>query len=448
MDSNNLIKICGHTESSNFPTQDPVQSLHSFRTDIFASTIDYNTPTLLFSSYMGGRAYDYARDIAVSRGGDIVVVGQTVSADFPTVNAGQPVAPSPDYDGFIFRIRCEPVGSFSFTSQFACKDTEICFDLTGSSPFNSCEWNFGDGTMSTEQSPCHSYSHAGTYPVELKLTNDYETSSITKPVTVTNSVPEACFTQNWPKESDAPLYVCFDASCSEYEDKTYIWNVGYGDINAGQEFCHNFDSPDIHDVSLTVENDCGSATMLQKCIPSREQYDKLQLARKFAPILFICEDDPYLPNDVSVLMSDADLRQHSVRGWMDETISTRPNISIFDLPTFWGEDYYLDVIGKDPAESDASDTYRAAYEGLAGKDNPKLYVHVLDSIAGDGEADGDGCSVCTVVQYWFFYYFNDWWNLHEGDWELVQVTLDQERGFDPVRVTYSQHTGRPLVFWI
>jgi hypothetical protein len=29
-----------------------------------------------------------------------------------------------------------------------------------------------------------------------------------------------------------------------------------------------------------------------------------------------------------------------------------------------------------------------------------------------------------VVQYWFFWYFNDWNDKHEGDWEGVQVLFD------------------------
>ena len=36
--------------------------------------------------------------------------------------------------------------------------------------------------------------------------------------------------------------------------------------------------------------------------------------------------------------------------------------------------------------------------------------------------------VSKVLQYWLFYYYNDWWNSHEADWEVAMVYLgDDER---------------------
>ena len=29
-----------------------------------------------------------------------------------------------------------------------------------------------------------------------------------------------------------------------------------------------------------------------------------------------------------------------------------------------------------------------------------------------------------ALQYWIFYVFNDWNNLHEGDWEMIQLNFD------------------------
>ena len=48
-----------------------------------------------------------------------------------------------------------------------------------------------------------------------------------------------------------------------------------------------------------------------------------------------------------------------------------------------------------------------------------------------------------VLQYWFFYVYNDWgtthggMNDHEGDWELVTIFLD---GQTPVHAAYAAHT--------
>jgi hypothetical protein len=53
-----------------------------------------------------------------------------------------------------------------------------------------------------------------------------------------------------------------------------------------------------------------------------------------------------------------------------------------------------------------------------------------------------GTSGKLWIQYWFFYYYNDWnevsvFGKHQGDWEMIQVGLDDD--LDPTRVVYSRH---------
>ena len=57
-----------------------------------------------------------------------------------------------------------------------------------------------------------------------------------------------------------------------------------------------------------------------------------------------------------------------------------------------------------------------------------------------------------ALQYWFFYVFNDWNNLHEGDWEMIQLNFDastpaQALTRHPVEVGYSQHEGAERAEW-
>ena len=51
-----------------------------------------------------------------------------------------------------------------------------------------------------------------------------------------------------------------------------------------------------------------------------------------------------------------------------------------------------------------------------------------------------------------FYVYNDWNNLHEGDWEMIQLNFDaasaaQALDETPVEVGYSQHTGGERAGW-
>ena len=66
-----------------------------------------------------------------------------------------------------------------------------------------------------------------------------------------------------------------------------------------------------------------------------------------------------------------------------------------------------------------------------------MYAHVAT------EADRPGK---LALQYWLFYAYNDWNNLHEGDWEMIQLVFDakdakEALGEQPVEIGYSQHEG-------
>jgi hypothetical protein len=56
-----------------------------------------------------------------------------------------------------------------------------------------------------------------------------------------------------------------------------------------------------------------------------------------------------------------------------------------------------------------------------------------------------------ILQYWFFYYYNDrsmydGLGSHEGDWEMIQIEINRSTG-QPVAVTASQHKGGEYCDW-
>ena len=75
-----------------------------------------------------------------------------------------------------------PVANFSANTTNGYAPLSVQFsDL--SQNITSRNWDFGDGTNSIEQSPTHTYSSAGTYTVDLTVTNGNGTAS--KPATIT-----------------------------------------------------------------------------------------------------------------------------------------------------------------------------------------------------------------------------------------------------------------------
>lgn len=82
--------------------------------DAYVAEIDPAAGEVLFTSYVGGSQHDRAWDLALTPGGDRIVVGQTSSEDFPTVDARQPESGGND-DAFVTRlVRCtgQPVTTF------------------------------------------------------------------------------------------------------------------------------------------------------------------------------------------------------------------------------------------------------------------------------------------------------------------------------------------------
>jgi hypothetical protein len=90
VDSTGNVYICGYTYSSNFPTQNALQSSLAGGSDIFVTKFMPGSSALLFSTYLGGSSIDRALAMIVDSSGNIYLTGDTQSKNFPvTTNAYQ-----------------------------------------------------------------------------------------------------------------------------------------------------------------------------------------------------------------------------------------------------------------------------------------------------------------------------------------------------------------------
>lgn len=62
-----------------------------------------------------------------------------------------------------------PTADFDFSFGNTCEDSTVQFQAIGASELDVFDWNFGDGTSSTQMNPTHVYTTAGTYTVELDV---------------------------------------------------------------------------------------------------------------------------------------------------------------------------------------------------------------------------------------------------------------------------------------
>ncbi len=115
LDSGGNIVIVGSTLSLDFPTQNPFQTNNNGDSDIFVAKLSSNGNSLIYSTYFGGSNRDDARSFALDNDDNVYISGNTGSADFPTRNPFQANI-NQGSDAFITKISGIATCSFSVTN--------------------------------------------------------------------------------------------------------------------------------------------------------------------------------------------------------------------------------------------------------------------------------------------------------------------------------------------
>ena len=121
---------------------------------------------------------------------------------------------------------------------------------------------------------------------------------------------------------------------------------------------------------------------------------------------------------------------------MREEGEATPAADLFDL----GEGFYLDF----PGDALAPEcVYERDFRRYSDGRRATIYAHIVTQ---DDRPDE------LALQYWFFWYYNDWNNKHEGDWEGIQLvfdasTVEEALATEPVSVGYAQHEGGERAGW-
>ncbi|SHE33692.1 PKD domain-containing protein [Mariniphaga anaerophila] len=121
--------------------------------------------------------------------------------------------------------------TYSSTSLHYVVGEEIHFlDLSVSG--SSWEWNFGDGTTSSEQSPVHKYEEPGTYNVTLTVDG---THKVEKKLMISDIVPVVNYTASDEIIVYNQTQISFEVLLENPENKPveYSWNFPVGTIGEG-----------------------------------------------------------------------------------------------------------------------------------------------------------------------------------------------------------------------
>jgi hypothetical protein len=171
--------------------------------------------------------------------------------------------------------------------------------------------------------------------------------------------------------------------------------------------------------------------------------DESALAARFAPVVRLVNEPetcgpggPYVPIDVNLLFNEPTVALRGPWGPKD-LIKVAPSPD--DLAGgLYG--YHLDFPGN---ALDPGCSYLEWSRRLTQGHSPTVYAHVSTDPGYPGQ---------LALQYWMFYVFNDWNNLHEGDWEMIQLNFHasdaaQALHETPAEVGYSQHEGAERSAW-
>ncbi|MDD3138653.1 MAG: PKD domain-containing protein [Lachnospiraceae bacterium] len=149
------------------------------------------------------------------------------------------------------RVSTSPVANF--TSKQTGSLT-IQFNDTSSNSPNGWNWEFGDGSTSTDANPAHVYAAAGNYVVNLTASNADGTNATSKTITVTSTTsasPKASFTAV-PRFGRAPLTVKFT---DQSVDATSVkWTFGDGATSTATNPSHTYKTRGFYTVKLTAMN--------------------------------------------------------------------------------------------------------------------------------------------------------------------------------------------------
>jgi len=145
--------------------------------------------------------------------------------------------------------------AFTVSTNHACAGDAITFNrlyagTTGSS------WTFGDGGTSTEPSPEHIYTVAGTYTVKHIVVDPStcsDTAELINLITVT--MPHASFTMNDTLAVCPPLSAAFTNTSTNAS--TYFWDFGDGNTSALSSPGNVYTMPGYYQVTLTAADAWG-----------------------------------------------------------------------------------------------------------------------------------------------------------------------------------------------
>ncbi|MFW9967025.1 MAG: SBBP repeat-containing protein [Candidatus Thorarchaeota archaeon] len=458
--------VCGTSQSTDFPTVSEYDGSFGGEWDAVAFKISSDGGTLEYSTYLGGSSYDGAFSIAVDSEGYAWIVGETYSGDYPVFYPFRHTMGG--YDGFLTKLN--PTGdSLSYSTYIGGRDYDIAWDVA----VNSWDEAFViGGTPSTNLPVFNAYDDTfnGVYDVFVMKFGSYG-----KPLFLTffggsqsDGPGGICVDDNgyiyasgWTYSSDFPLVNASDATQNGNED-VFVFKLmdlsdsdqdslpDYFEIAIGTN-PHNFDSdfdsmPDgweyQYDLNPLVDDASGDADSdglsnldeyLNGCSPRSPDSDFDAMPDKW-------EVDNHLDPARDDSMEDLD------DDWLTNILEFQIGTLAFDwdsdddmMPDGWEVDYGLDPLVVDSHEDPDGDTLTNINEYNHGTSpissdtdqdsmpDPWEIQYGLNPLVNDAMGDRDGDTLLNYEEY----LAETSPNLADTDGDSIPDAWEINNGFDP-----------------
>jgi len=190
------------------------------------------------------------------------------------------------------------------------------------------DWDFDDGETSSQSSPAHVYDEAGTYTVEVTVTDSSNQSDTAETEIVVEEAPnepptiEQIIAPDGGEVGEELSFAVVAFDEDDQEDLEYTWDFDDGSTSSGVSATHTYDNEGTYDVEVTVTDTEGASTSEETIVEitdsSAEEEDE---SHELTMMTMDADTDDAIPGvSISIMQDGEEIESTSADGDGEATV--------------------------------------------------------------------------------------------------------------------------------